>query len=167
MGKLKLVASGSRASDTMAPGNFIVRCISGRTQIRGNKNQVVLTFTIKEKAWNDGVVLKQWYTLTTADGEVSPHTKYGRACELALGRPLGPGDDLDPEKVFVGKFFEADVGYRSNDTKDFLDEANREQKKDLRDFLRVHQLLRLVPEDEAGASIHMRSNGVIWPPKRG
>ena len=84
---------------------------------------------------------------------------------MALGRSIEPGDDLEPENIFVGKIFEADVGYRSNDGRDSCDEANREAKKDERDFLRVHRLTRLVSETEAKTIMHMRSNGVIWPPK--
>ncbi len=166
MKRLKLVASGSRASDTMTPGNYVIRCRDARIQERGNKTQVVLTFQILEKAWNDGVVLTQWYGLKTTEGEISPHTKYGKACEIALGRALEAGYDLDPETVFVGKIFEAEIGYSSTDSDGVSDEGNRVEKKNDRDFLRVHSLLRLVSQDEAGAIIHMHSNGVIWPHKR-
>ncbi|MCZ6625042.1 MAG: hypothetical protein O7B35_12570, partial [Deltaproteobacteria bacterium] len=74
-------------------------------------------------------------------------------------------DELDPQTVFSGKFFEAAVGFRSNNLGGELDEANREERKDNRDFLRVHKMIRLVPEDEAAAIVHIRSNGVIWPPE--
>lgn len=145
----------------MTPGSYIVRCRGGRIQPRGNKLQVVLAFEILEKAWNDGVLLRQWYNLPRAESGLSPHCRYARACEIALEHPVGPEDDLDPEAVFVGKYFEADVGYRSNDSTGISDELNRAEKKDNRDFLRVHNLLKLVPKDEAEAAMYMRSNGVI------
>jgi len=113
----------------MTPGIYVIRCRDARIQERGNKTQVVLTFQIMEKAWNDGVVLKQWYGLKTTQGEVSPHTKYGKACEIALGRALEAGDDLDPETVFVDKIFEAEIGYSSADSDGVSEEGNRAEKK--------------------------------------
>jgi len=166
MGERKLRATGSRATETTTPGRYIVQCTNARIQDKGNKTQVVLTLVICEQGWNDGMVLKKWYSLPSGDGGVSPHSQYGRACALALGRATGPDEDLDPAPIFVGKCFEVDVGYRSNSLDGELDEANREARKDDKDFLRVHKLLRLVDNDEVGATIHMRSYGVKWPPKK-
>ena len=146
MKRLKLVASGSRASENMPAGTYIVKCKDARVQIRGGKTQIVLTYEIMENAWDDGTVLKQWFNVKSGNGEVSPHTKYAIACELALGRPIKKGDEFDPFKVFVGKLFEARVGYRSNDPDGSFDQRNTESKKDARDFPRVHELLKAVSE---------------------
>jgi len=126
----------------MAPGMYKVRCHDVVQMQRGRYLQVVLTFEVAEEAWNDGTELKQWYNLKAQSGMVSPHTKYARAWELAVGREIQVGDNMDPE-IFKGKCFMAYVGYSSKDTEGNYDQANAETKKDNRDFLRIHSLERL------------------------
>jgi len=153
--KLKLVASGSRASETMTPGMYLVRCKQAEGKLRGRYNHVVLTFEVVEQAWNDGTDLKQWYNIKSGS-KVSPHTKYARAWELAAEKEMQSGDDMDPA-IFEGKVFEAYVGYRS-DSHSTFDHSNTETKKDDRDFLRVHSLERLVHEEERAIG-HMAPYG--------
>ena len=94
---LRLKAGGSEATENMPPGHYILECRQAHAQDRGrNKVQVVLSFQVSEEFLHDGVVFKQWFTFYSKDGTVSPHTKYGKACSLALGRPIEPNDDLTP-----------------------------------------------------------------------
>jgi len=106
--------------------------------------QAVLSFNVAEDAWNDGALLKMWFSFKSANDEVSPYTKFARACALALNRPIRPDDDLDPASVFVGKKFEVEVGFSSRDTDGNVSEANRAQRKFDGDFPRIHELIRLV-----------------------
>jgi hypothetical protein len=140
--KLRFVAGGSRASETMPAGMHFVKCIEAKTNQRGRGTQVMLTFQVAELAWNDGVELKQWYNLP-ASGRISPHTKYARAWELAANREIQVGDNMDPQ-IFVGKLFRAYVGYRSNGSGNDYDKTYTETKKDDGDFLRVHMLEELI-----------------------
>ena len=143
MGKLKLVAGGSRASETMPPEMYHVRCVDAQMRQRGRHLQVILTFEVAEQAWDDGTALKQWYNLKSLSGHVSPHTKYAKAWELAAGRALQAGDDMDPG-IFIGKVFEAYVGYSSQSQDGSFDLANAETRKSPKDFLRVHRLEKLI-----------------------
>lgn len=156
MKKLKLVASGKRASETMPPGKYLVRCKQAEGKLRGRYNQVVLTFEVVEQAWNDGVELKQWYNIK-AGSKVSPHTKYARAWELATEREMQFGNDMDPA-IFESKVFEAYVGYSSKEPDGTYDHSHTETKKGDRDFLRVHSLERLVHEEEKAIG-HMAPYG--------
>lgn len=54
-----------------------------------------------------------------------------------------PDEDLDPEIIFVGKDFVAEVGFSLRDSNGKLADENADSKKDSKDFLRVHKLLRL------------------------
>lgn len=152
MGKIKLVAGGSRASDTMPPEMYRVRCVDAQVKQRGRYIQVILTLEVAEEAWNDGTALKQWYNLKSLSGKVSPHTKYAKAWELAAGRPLQPGDDLDPG-IFIGKVFEAYVGYSMQGDAGSFDLVYTETRKGPKDFLRVHTLEKLID--------HMGPHGAI------
>ena len=146
MGRLKLVAGGSRASETMPADTHFVKCTEAKTIQRGRGTQIILTFQVAELAWNDGVELKQWYNLPSS-GRVSPHTKYARSWELATGREMQAGDDMDPQ-IFVGKVFRAYVGFRSNGSGNDYDKSYTETKNDPRDFLRVHTLEELISNEE-------------------
>jgi len=145
LGKLKLIAGGSRASDTMPSGKYRVKCIDAREGQRGHSVQIMLTFEVTEGAWNDGVEIKQWYNLPRS-GRISPHTKYSRAWELAAGRHMQTGDDLDPQ-IFIGKVFQAYVGFSSKGLGNDYDHRHTQEKKDTRDFLRVHELETLISEE--------------------
>lgn len=142
MAKPKLVAGGSQASETMTPGKYRVRCLDSEIKQLGRYSQVILTFMVAEEAWNDGTELKQWYNIK-AGSTVSPHSKYAKAWELAAGREIRAGDDLDPA-IFKGKVFEASVGYSSQGEDGFFDHTHSETKKGPKDFLRVHSLEKLV-----------------------
>lgn len=157
MGKLKLIAGGSRASETMAPGKYRVRCTNSEAKTRGRYNQVILTFEVAEAAWNDGTELKQWYNLK-AGSRVSPHSKYAKAWELAAGREIQAGDDLDPA-IFRGKVFEASVGYSSQGEDGFFDHIHSETKKGPKDFLRVHRLEKLIDHMEPYGDINTGVGG--------
>lgn len=82
----KLRAMGSQISESMPPGEYRIRCMSGETKLRGGKHVITLKHRVSEGAWNDGVLLSQWLNLKDATGYVSPQTKYGQQCAVALGR---------------------------------------------------------------------------------
>ena len=104
----------------------------------------------------DGVVLKQWFSLgTTDDGDeaisISPHSKYGRAWSLAVGRSLKKGEAPEPQG-FVGKTFRVIAGFSSRADGGYS-LRNTYARKDSRDFIRVHELLENLTEK---AQTHMK-----------
>ena len=158
MQKVTLKASGSQAPTDMPPGEWVARCERGEIKVRGSQISAVLSFSVlgrfTEKGFveeNAGVVLKQWYFLSkTAPGdeeivlEIQPHSKYGIAWALAMGRPLRASDRPDPI-AFQKKIFRVDVGYRS-DAGGSFSYKNQGRKKDPKDFLRIHSIVEKVEE---------------------
>lgn len=170
MAKITLKASGSQAPGDMTAGEYIVRCTGGEIARRGNKISAVLTVLVVGRCvdgvlypQHEGVTLKQWYSLgeikaQSADAElsISPHSKYGQAWQLAMGRPLKASDDVDPS-AFANKIFRVDVGYSSSSGGEFS-YKHVAKRKGPRDFLRIHTVLEKIEEN---ALTHMGSYGAI------
>ncbi|MDD1749488.1 MAG: hypothetical protein LUO89_06390 [Methanothrix sp.] len=126
----------------MQSGQYRVRCESAEIQPRYKSIVVVLVCKVSEGSWRDGVVFKQWVNIKNAKGDISPATVYARQCALALGRPVQAGDDLDPNLVFVGKEFLAEVGFSLRDEAGKFADENSQTKKTDDDYLRIHRLLQ-------------------------
>ena len=135
----RLHAAGVLATD-LKPGTHPVECLSAKTEARGKTLIVQLT----HRTTDSSAVLHQWLHAGNAEGLILPKSKFARQCALALNREILATDDLDPEIVFVGKSFTADVGYRKTEPTGKTSDANANTWKDPTDFLRVHELLKLV-----------------------
>lgn len=156
---IRLKAGGKRAPDTMAPGNYNAVCVSGEIKQRGKALQAILGFKVRGDAQaEDGVLLQKWFNITLRpDGGVSPASVYFQACQLALGRPVQPEEELDPNEVFVGKSFKVTVGYRSTSIDNSYAPSNTTHRKDPRDFLRIHELVEQVSQPYKKPISHMNS----------
>ena len=166
MQKVTLKASGSQAPTDMPPGEWIIRCEHGEISRRGNQISAVLACIVlghfTDKGFtkeNEGVVLKQWYFLARIDSkgddvvlDIHPHSKYGTAWALAMGRPLKSTDEPNPS-AFEKKIFRVDVGYRS-DAGGSFSYKNVGKKKDPKDFLRIHTIMEKIEEKDLS---HMTS----------
>jgi hypothetical protein len=147
----------------MRPGEYVVRCESGRWNIRGKQSQAVLQFVVLGKQNGDafenahaGVVLTQWYSLPD-DLVIKPYSKYGQAWMLAQGRAMTSDDDPSPS-VFEGKVFLADVGFKSSSADGtFSFKHTLKPKDDGRrpDFLRIHLLREKIEENRQTHMSHM------------
>jgi hypothetical protein len=137
----QLRAGGLEPDDSMSPGEYIAHCEGATITTKGRSTVVVLEFRILDGP-HSGTALRQWVTVPDVDGNVTCGSRYGRQCALALGREIEPGEELHPAAVFKGKNFRVAVGYRMTEKIGGTSSAeNAEQRKDAKDFLRVHALL--------------------------
>jgi hypothetical protein len=124
----------------MPPGVYVVKCIAQEEKKRGRNHFVVLLFSVVEPAKYRNVVLRQWLAISEM---MSPHTKYIRSWQLASGIEGDPETDFSPE-VFLEKVFEVWVGFRRNDANGDFSDRNCDERKSVDDFLRVHEILKIV-----------------------
>jgi hypothetical protein len=122
----------------MPPGNYKVACESARIIPKWGKQVCELSFRVVDGD-HFGTILPGWISIYVVGEQVYPG-RYTEQCSVALGRPVDPGDDLDPQTVFVGKVFSAAVFFRATDGKKRLP-VDHTKRKDTRDFLRVADLL--------------------------
>jgi hypothetical protein len=141
---LKLRAGGLEPSVDMAPGRYTANCAGGKIITKGRNNIVMLEFSVIEGS-HAGTGLRQWISLPDVDGVVSVGSRYARQCAIALGREIEPGDDLDPAAIFRTKTFVIEVGYRKTlKIGGTATDANAQNRKDAKDFLRVHEIIEMV-----------------------
>jgi hypothetical protein len=150
--KLKLVAGarptelrlGGRApTDEVTPGKYLVRCEAAWLEPKGKTTCAALQFTVRDGK-HDSVAFRLWVTASGGGGIVSPTSRYGRFCALALGRALESDDPVgDPHQIFSGKSFLVQVGYRKTNLPrgGMASDENSSHRKDEQDFLRVHEIL--------------------------
>jgi hypothetical protein len=133
-----LYQAGVKPAQGMPPGKYKVACESGRIVSKWGKQVCELYFRVVEGDYF-GTVLPGWIPIYIVGEQVHPG-RYTEQCALALGRVVDPGDDINPDVVFVGKVFLAAVAFKSTDGKrrEPLDASVRKSESD---FLRVVKLL--------------------------
>ena len=138
-----LRAGGFAPSEHMQPGEYVCAC-DGATEIeKGRFRQAVLQYRVVEGP-HMGTALRQWLTISEIGGLVSFNTRYAKHCCIALGQELQPGDPLEAESIFPGKIFLVFAGYRLTEKIGSpAHPENAKRRKDLKDFLRVHEILEL------------------------
>jgi hypothetical protein len=122
----------------MQAGEYLAHCKNA--YVERSKNRAVLGFVVIDGE-HTGVALPMWITGVNSIG---PASRYANECAAALGRELTADDDLDPGVIFKNKHFAVQAGWRMTD-KPGGGTAKDEfalHKKDGRDFLRVHHVLR-------------------------
>jgi len=139
----RLRLGGFLPSENMPAGEYTVHCEGASKKPWAQGWRVELKHRVLEGE-HAGVSLNQWIPID-ASGVISPRSRYALQCEIALGRPLEPEDDLnDPASIFSGVIFSAFVGFRKTDKPrggKNTDPENQMRKKDHDDGLRVHELL--------------------------
>jgi hypothetical protein len=132
--------SGLEPAAEMGPGRYLASCVEASLQ--RSKNRAALEFTIIDGE-HAGTALSMW--INGVNGAIHPKSRYARECALALGRDLTAEDNLDPAVVFKGKHFVVEVGFRLTDQPGGgkARGENAQCKKDSRDYLRVHRLVRV------------------------
>jgi hypothetical protein len=140
----ELRLGGRAATDDITPGKYLASCETAWLQPKGKSTLAILQFNLLDGKY-DGVALRMWVTASDGGGVVSPTSRYGRYCAVALGRELEAGDPVsDPVQIFAGKHFIVTVGFRKTDRPKggMASNENALRKKDERDFLRVNDILR-------------------------
>lgn len=133
--------SGLAPAPEMQAGEYLAHCKNAF--VERSKNRAVLDFVVIDGE-HSGVALPMW--VNGVNNAIRPTSRYAKECTIALGRELTADDDLDPGAIFKGKHFAVQVGWRMTD-KPGGGTAKDEfamHKKDGRDFLRVHRILREV-----------------------
>jgi hypothetical protein len=139
----QLRAGGLAPTEEMAPGQYVVACEGATITTKGRTTLVILEFRVIDGP-NGGTALRQWITIPEIEGVVPLASRYGRQCAIALGREIESGDNLDPSKIFRGKFFLVDVGFRMTEKiGGTFSPENKLRRKDAKDYLRVHSVLSL------------------------
>jgi len=125
--------------DDMPPRTYIAKCLGAKVEHRGYEPSLRLTFEIGDGPYK-GVIQYGWLPLRE-DGVVSPTSRYYQAATVALGHKPASGEDMNPGRIFLGKWFEVRIGFSSRNRNKEYDNAYTQEKKDDRDFLRVHEIL--------------------------
>lgn len=131
--------SGLAPAPEMQAGEYFAHCKN--TFLERSKNRAVLEFVVIDGE-HAGAALPMW--INGVNSAIRPASRYAKECAAALGRDLTADDDLDPASVFKGKHFTISVGWRMTDKPGGgtpKDEFTQ-HKKDGRDFLRVHRIVR-------------------------
>src|SRR5262249_26522156 len=96
----QLRAAGAKPSADMLPGVYVATCEDAFLERKGRGYSAVLQFRILDgpHGVDGGTSLRGWISIS---GEAISHdSRYGRACAIALGRPIRPDEDLPPALVF-------------------------------------------------------------------
>jgi hypothetical protein len=134
---------GFQPPKSMPAGEYKVQCEGASKKPWPRGWRIELKHRVIDGEFS-GVGLNQWIPID-ATGVVSPHSRYAKQCEIALGCPLAETSiDLnDPAAIFSGRFFKAFVGFRKTEKArgGMAHEDNALLRKDESDGLRVHELL--------------------------
>lgn len=130
-----------KRSLTGEPGRRVATCIGAEEKWRGDKHHLHLHFETEE-----GELGRMWVQLPPL--KPTPTCRYMRLVTVARGGSAPePGTPVHPENEFVGKRFMVNVGWRKSPRPgggQKCDDRLSEQKKDARDFLRIHDLLEVI-----------------------
>ena len=123
------------------PGIRDAQCISAEFSRRGRGVTLVVTLEVVNPASGAIECGRLWLPVPQP---LAPGCRFVRVCEVALSRVPDPGEDLSPDRVFVGRRFVVEVAYRATAQargRGRRDPSLRSQRKDEADYLRVVEIL--------------------------
>jgi hypothetical protein len=136
----RLRLGGMEPANDMPAGEYKISCEGASKKPFGDGWKIELKYRVIDGLYA-GTALRQWIPVD-ASGILSPRSRYVTQAAIALGRPVGPEDNLDnPASIFVGKIFSAFVGFRKTEKPKGGKPADPMKRKDAADGLRVHELL--------------------------
>ena len=142
--KPTLRLEGHAPSAEMLPGKYLARCESAWLEPIGKSFRAVLQFRTVDDGKFGGIALRMWMTVSDGGGVISRTSRYVRACQIALRRPVETDDPIDdPAQIFLNQNFLLQVGYRKTEglRGGMASAENAQRRKDDRDFLRVHEII--------------------------
>jgi hypothetical protein len=138
----RLQFGGRAPAEDLRPGDHLVRCVSAWSRPRGKETQAIWQFEIQDGT-HRGAALRKWMVIADESGVVSLNGLYATYCQIALARPVTPDDDpADVGAIFSGKTFVVRVAYRRTEHAGGGKPADDQVRKDEKDGLRVHEILR-------------------------
>ena len=132
---------GVLPSPQMPAGDYQAICEAARITSKFGKTAVEFSFRIAEGD-HFGTVVPGWIHLPVVDGGVYPG-KYTAACAVVLGREVEPGDDIELNALFVGKYLHVRVRFATGLAKGAVPK-DPNTRKGSTDYLRVGEILGVV-----------------------
>jgi hypothetical protein len=126
----------------MPAGEYVTICEGAKLATLYGKPTAVISFRVSDGKYF-GVSLRGFFNIDLIGEVTAAGCRYNALCEIALGRPVQPGDDLHPTRIFTGKMFAvtARYGLTSGKNRQARDPSNRTDSSDL---LRVGTILKLI-----------------------
>jgi hypothetical protein len=115
----------------------------GKVKTLWGKPTAVVSFRVTEGRYF-GVSLRGFFEIDLNGETTTAGCRYNQLCEIALARPVEPGDDLHPARVFPGKMFRVEARYRSSSPGKKRIAEDPSVKKDPADRLRVGTIVELL-----------------------
>jgi hypothetical protein len=125
----------------MPAGEYITICEGAKLATLYGKPTAVVSFRVTEGKYF-GVSLRGFFKIDLIGEVTTAGCRYNQICEIVLGRPVEPGDDLHPARIFPGKMFKvtARYGLTSGKNRQARDPGTR---TDASDLLRVGTIVEL------------------------
>lgn len=136
-------AGGVPPPDDMPAGEYLSICEGAKVATLYGKPTAVISFRVAEGKYF-GVSLRAFFKIDLIGEVTTAGCRYNQICEIALGRPVEPGDDLHPARVFPGKFFKVLARYSSTTSDKRRLPQDSSIRKDASDTLRVGTILELM-----------------------
>lgn len=149
---------GVSPSPQMPAGDYQAVCESARIAPKFGKTVVEFSFRIAEGD-HFGTVVPGWIHLPVVNVGVYPG-KYTAACAVVLGREIEPGDDIEPDGLFVGKYLHVRVRFSTGLAKGAIPK-DPDTRKGSTDYLRVGESLESSNHDDA-ESIRLHAHRAWW-----
>jgi hypothetical protein len=129
--------------DDMPADEYLTICEGAKVATLYGKPTAVVSFRVAEGQYF-GVSLRGYFEIDLNGETTAAGCKYNQLCEIALARPIEPGDDLHPARIFPGKTFKVLARYRASSSGKKRESQDPHVKKDPADTLRVGTILELV-----------------------
>jgi hypothetical protein len=136
-------AGGVPPPANMPPAEYLAICEGAKLATLYGKPTAVVSFRIAEGQFF-GVSLRGYFEIDLNGETTAAGCRYNQLCEIALARPIEPGDDLHPSRVFPGKIFKILARYRAASSGKKRESQDYTVKKDPSDTLRVGTIIELV-----------------------
>jgi hypothetical protein len=127
----------------MPAGEYLTICEGAKVDTKWGKPTAVVSFRVADGKYF-GVSLRAFFKIDLIGEVTTAGCRYNQLCEIALGRPVEPGDDLHPSRVFPGKTFKVLARYSSTTSDKRRLPLDSSIRKSASDTLRVGTILELV-----------------------
>jgi len=127
----------------MPADEYLGICEGAKLATLYNKPTAVVSFRVADGQFF-GVSLRGYFQIDLNGETTAAGCRYNQLCEIALGRPIEPGDDLHPSRVFPGKTFKILARYRAASSGKKRESQDPTVKKDASDTLRAGTIIELV-----------------------
>src|SRR4030095_16481433 len=101
---------GASPPPDMPAGEYVTICEGAKLATLYGKPTAVISFRVSDGKYF-GVSLRGFFNIDLIGEVTAAGCRYNALCEIALGRPVQPGDDLHPTRIFTGKMFVVTARY--------------------------------------------------------